>query len=100
MLIGLFVCFTLWKTGTLWLAAGFHFAFDYMQFFIIGTPNGSQHPVGTLFISTFSGPAWVNGGPLGTEASYFTFPVTIALFVYIAMRYRRVEFSTPSTMRT
>jgi len=26
-------------------AVGFHFAFDYMQLFVIGTPNGAQFPV-------------------------------------------------------
>ena len=59
-----------------------------MQFFVIGTRNGSQQPMGTLFNATFNGPAWVNGGPLGTEASYFVFPVTIAMLAYILWRYR------------
>lgn len=87
VLLGFFMCFTLWKTGSLWLAAGFHAAFDFMQFFVIGTRNGSQTPQGTLFHVTFPGPAWVNGGPLGTEASYFVFPVTLALFAYVAWRF-------------
>jgi CAAX protease family protein len=87
VLLGLFMCYTLLKTGSLWLAAGFHFAFDFMQFFVIGTRNGSQAPQGTLFNVTFPGPAWVNGGPLGTEASYFAFPVTLALFAYVAWRF-------------
>lgn len=87
MLLGLFMCYTLLKTGSLWLAAGFHFAFDFVQFFVIGTRNGSQVPHGTLFNVTFPGPAWVNGGPLGTEASYFVFPVTLALFAYVAWRF-------------
>lgn len=85
--LGLFACFTLWMTGSLWFAAGFHFAFDFMQFFVIGTRNGSQTPQGTLFDARFPGPAWINGGPLGTEASYFVFPVTLALFAYVAWRY-------------
>jgi CAAX protease family protein len=92
LFLGFFMCLTLWKTGSLWLAAGFHFAFDYMQFFVIGTPNGSQHPVGTLLNASFNGPAWVNGGPLGTEASYFTFPVTVLLFLYVMWRYPRATF--------
>ena len=79
---------SLWRTGSLWFAAGFHFAFDFMQFFVIGTRNGSQTPRGTLFNVSFPGPAWVNGGPLGTEASYFIFPLTVALLAYILWRYR------------
>ena len=77
-----------WRTGSLWFAAGFHFAFDFMQFFVIGTRNGSETPQGTLLNVSFPGPAWVNGGPLGTEASYFIFPLTVALLAYILWRYR------------
>ncbi len=97
MLLGLFTCFALWKTGSLWLAAGFHFAFDFMQFFVIGTRNGSQTPQGTLFSVSFPGPTWVNGGPLGTEASYFVFPIIVALFAYVAWRYRgAARFAPPA----
>lgn len=88
MFIGFTIAITFLRTGSLWLAAGFHFAFDYMQFFVIGTRNGSQQPVGTLFHATFNGPAWVNGGPLGTEASYFVFPVTLGMLALILWRYR------------
>ncbi|HEV7180335.1 MAG TPA: type II CAAX endopeptidase family protein [Candidatus Baltobacteraceae bacterium] len=96
MLLGFFTCFALWKTGSLWLATGFHAAFDFMQFFVIGTPNGSQTPIGRLFDVSFPGPAWVNGGVLGTEASVFAIPVTLALFAYIAWRYRETRFTLPS----
>ncbi|MHB8152426.1 MAG: CPBP family intramembrane glutamic endopeptidase [Vulcanimicrobiaceae bacterium] len=87
MLLALVICFSFWRTGSLWLAVGFHSAFDFMQFFVIGTRNGSQVPVGTLLHATFPGPAWVNGGPLGTEASIFVLPLTLALFLYIAWRH-------------
>jgi membrane protease YdiL (CAAX protease family) len=88
MFIGFTIAITFLRTGSLWLAAGFHFAFDYMQFFVIGTRNGSLQPVGTLLDATFNGPAWVTGGALGTEASYFVFPVTLGMLAYILWRYR------------
>ncbi|MDE2483258.1 MAG: CPBP family intramembrane metalloprotease [bacterium] len=97
MLLGLFTCYALWKTGSLWLAAGFHAAFDFMQFFVIGTRNGSQAPEGTLFNASFPGPAWINGGPLGTEASAFIFPAIVALAAYVAWRYRGAPRFTPPT---
>lgn len=87
VVIGLFTCLTVARTGSLWLAAGFHFSFDYMQFFVIGTRNGGAEPVGHLLNVTFPGPAWANGGPLGTEASYFMLPVLALLFVYMFVRY-------------
>jgi membrane protease YdiL (CAAX protease family) len=93
LFIGMFLCFTLWRTGSLWLAAGFHFAVDYMQFFIIGTRNGSAVPLGHLLNSSFPGPAWVNGGALGTEASYFVFPVVALLFVVVHLLHPKVRFT-------
>ncbi len=91
VLIGLLLCFTLWRTGSLWLAAGFHFSFDFMQFFVIGTRNGGQQAVGHLLDVAFPGPAWANGGPLGTEASYFMLPAMALMFVYVLLRYPKPE---------
>ena len=98
LFIGLFLCFTLWRTGSLWLAAGFHFAFDYMQFFVIGTRNGGQEPLGHLFNASFPGAAWINGGALGTEASIFVFPVVAVLWLLVARLHPRTRFS-PRALR-
>jgi membrane protease YdiL (CAAX protease family) len=87
VLLGLLLCLTVRRTGSLWLAAGFHCTFDFMQFFVIGTPNGGAQPVGHLLDVAFPGPAWANGGPLGTEASYFMLPVIALLFAYVLLRY-------------
>jgi hypothetical protein len=80
--------YSILRTGTLWFAVGFHFAFDYMQLFIIGTPNGSQVPVGRLFEVRFLGPAWLTGGVLGTEASVLMYPAIALLWLYVGWRYR------------
>lgn len=86
---GMFVCFTVLRTGTLWFGVGLHTAFDFMQLFVIGTRNGGQVPVAHLLDSTFPGPAWINGGSLGTEASVLMYPLFIAAFVYVALRFPR-----------
>jgi uncharacterized protein len=41
---GLWLCYSVLRTGTLWLAVGYHVSFDYMQLFVIGTKNGSVEP--------------------------------------------------------
>ena len=58
-----------------------------MQLFVVGTRNGAQVPVGHLLAATFPGPAWVNGGQLGTEASLLMYPLFVAAFVYVAVRF-------------
>ena len=82
-------CYSVLRTGNLWFAVGFHAAYDFMQFFVIGTPNGGQIPVGRLFDATFNGPAWLTGGQLGTEASWFAVPLDALAFAYIWWRYRK-----------
>lgn len=89
--LGLIMCFALQRTGSLWLPVGFHASYDFMQFFVIGTRNGGARPVGTLLQASFPGPAWINGGPLGTEASYFMLPVMLLLLAYIYYRFPAKE---------
>jgi len=82
-ILGLAICLSVQRTGTLWWAVGWHAAFDFGQFFLIGTHNGGQAPVGHLLAVTFDGPALLNGGELGTEASIFMVPAAIATFIYV-----------------
>ncbi|HVV63939.1 MAG TPA: CPBP family intramembrane glutamic endopeptidase [Rhizomicrobium sp.] len=94
--VSLVLCFTVLRTGTLWFAVGFHIAFDFMQFFVIGTRNGGLTPAGRLLEATFDGPAWVNGGSLGTEASLLMYPALALLWLYVWARYpRSAQATTP-----
>ncbi|HEV3483572.1 MAG TPA: CPBP family intramembrane glutamic endopeptidase, partial [Candidatus Acidoferrales bacterium] len=85
--LSMLLSYTMLRTGTLWFAVGFHIAFDYMQLFVIGTPNGSQFPVGRLLDVRFNGPAWLTGGVLGTEASFLMYPAIALLWLYVWRRY-------------
>ena len=86
--LSLWLCYTVLRTGNLWFAVGFHIAFDFMQFFVIGTPNGKQIPQGRMFDVTFNGPAWLTGGVLGTEASFLMYPLIAAIWLYVFWRFR------------
>ena len=46
--ISMMLCWSVKRTGALWFAVGFHIAFDFMQFFVIGTPNGNLIPQGRM----------------------------------------------------
>lgn len=86
---GLWTCYSVLRSGSLWLAVGYHAAFDYMQLFVIGTRNGGVAPENHLLSISFQGPEWVTGGALGTEASFLMFPALALMFVYI--RWRRFK---------
>jgi len=96
--LGLAICLSVRRTGTLWWAVGWHTAFDFGQFFLIGTNNGGQTPVGHLFKVSFPGSAWLNGGELGTEASVFMVPAAIATFVYVLWFLRGKDDDTGKTV--
>ena len=72
-LLGLFCCFTLLRTGTLWFAVGFHAAFDWGEFYFYGTPNNGTPATGHLLNSSFHGPAWLTGGSAGPEGSVLAY---------------------------
>ncbi|HEX3654083.1 MAG TPA: CPBP family intramembrane glutamic endopeptidase [Rhizomicrobium sp.] len=82
----LLICYSVLKTGNLWFAVGLHAAFDYMQLFVIGSPNGALVPQGRLLDVTFSGPTWLTGGVLGTEASLLMYPLLALLTLYVWWR--------------
>lgn len=90
---GMLICFSVLRTGSLWFAVGLHASFDFMQIFVIGTRNGGQVPVAHLLDASFPGPAWVNGGSLGTEASVLMYPLFVAVFIYVALRFPRTKTS-------
>ncbi|HEY2835024.1 MAG TPA: CPBP family intramembrane glutamic endopeptidase [Rhizomicrobium sp.] len=87
MSLSLLLSYSVLRTGTLWFAVGFHIAFDYMQLFVIGTPNGSLLPMGRLLDVRFDGPWWLTGGVLGTEASFLMYPAIALLWLYVWWRY-------------
>ena len=87
--LGIWCCYTVLRTGSLWLAVGYHVAFDYMQLFVIGTQNGSVTPADHLLSTSFQGPAWITGGVLGTEASLLMYPLIALMFLYVSWRHPR-----------
>jgi membrane protease YdiL (CAAX protease family) len=83
-LIGLLLCLMLARTGDLWLAVGYHAAFDYVALVVLASPNtgmpAGERAVGHLLQTSFSGPAWLTGGDCGLEASLLMFPVLAVSF--------------------
>ena len=83
--VGLVFCLSLWYTGSLWWAVGFHAAWDWGESYFYGTSDSGmmaqghllgEHPVGKLLWS---------GGPTGPEGSLVAIPllVIIALAMWL-----------------
>jgi uncharacterized protein len=87
VLIALFFCFTLRRTGTLWFAVGLHAAWDYGETFIYGVPDSGMVARGHLLNSSFHGPRWLTGGSVGPEASVACFVIIGLLFVVFHFAY-------------
>jgi len=86
-LLGLFMCLSVRRTGTLAFAIGWHFAFDWGAICLYSGRNAGEFAVGKLLNTQWTGPDWLTGGMLGPEASRLVFVVIAALFVVFALRY-------------
>jgi hypothetical protein len=93
--VGLVFCLSLWYTGSLWWAIGFHATWDWAQTFFYGTPDSgmiarghfmSEHPVGPLLWS---------GGPTGPEGSLYIIPLLLIMALAIWLWWRRRGVTTP-----
>jgi hypothetical protein len=84
--VGIFWCFTLRRTGTLWFAFGMHAAFDFGETFLFSVPDSGVVFPGHLSSAVIhGGPAWLVGGSAGPEASVLDF-VILAIFFYVVHR--------------
>jgi membrane protease YdiL (CAAX protease family) len=80
VLTGLFWCFTLRRTGSLWFAVGMHAAFDFGETFLYSVPDSGMIFPGHLSSATLAGPSWLVGGTAGPEASILDFLVLLVFF--------------------
>ena len=90
--IAFILCFTLWRTGTLWFAVGLHFGWDYAETFIYGVPDSGEVATGHLLTPHFQGSHWITGGSVGPEGSALVFVIygLMALLFHFAYRERKL----------
>ena len=89
---GMMLAFSLWRTGTLLWGIGFHFAWDYAETFIYGVPDSGFVSPDHVLSAKFMGPAWITGGSVGPEGSYFIFLVLAAVAMLIHFAYPAPRF--------
>lgn len=93
---GLMLCFSVWRTGSILWGLGFHFMWDYSESFLYGVPDSGFVSPQHLLSARFSGPAWITGGTVGPEGSWFIFLVLAAIAVAIQFAYPQRKFRSLS----
>jgi membrane protease YdiL (CAAX protease family) len=92
-LAGLVFCFSLWRTGSLWWAIGFHTSWDWAQSFLYGVADSglmvqhhllATHPVGKPILS---------GGATGPEGSIFIIAILALISLIILFTLPRTHYS-------
>lgn len=84
-LAGLVFCFSLWRTGSLWWAIGFHTSWDWAQSYLYGVADSGMMAQQHLLASHPVGKPILSGGATGPEGSVFVlvmFLVIVAVIVF------------------
>jgi membrane protease YdiL (CAAX protease family) len=84
-LVGLVFCLSLWRTGSLWWAIGFHAAWDWAQSFLYGVADSGLMMQSHLFATHPAGRPILSGGLTGPEGSVFLFPIILVACVVIVL---------------
>jgi len=91
-LVAMVFCLSLWRTGSLWWAIGFHAAWDWAQSFLYGVADSGMliqhrflatHPVGKPVLS---------GGATGPEGSIYILAVLALVVLIIVLTLKRAHY--------
>jgi membrane protease YdiL (CAAX protease family) len=89
-LAGFMFCLSLWRTGSLWWAIGFHCTWDWAQSYLYGVADSGLMVQGHLFATHPVGRPFLSGGLTGPEGSLFLVPV-------MALAVAAIVFTLPRT---
>jgi membrane protease YdiL (CAAX protease family) len=86
-LAGLVFCLSLWRTGSLWWAIGFHTSWDWGQSFLYGVADSGLMVQHHLLATHPAGKPILSGGTTGPEGSIFILAVLalVVLIVFVTL---------------
>lgn len=93
-LAGLVFCFSLWRTGSLWWAIGFHTTWDWAQSFLYGVADSGMMAQHHLLATHAVGQPLMSGGTTGPEGSIFVLPVLALISLLIIFTLPRTGYTT------
>ncbi len=91
-LAGLLFCFSLWRTGSLWWAIGFHTSWDWGQSFLYGVADSGMMAQHHLLATHPVGKPILSGGATGPEGSIFIVAVLAIGALIIVFTLPRTQY--------
>ncbi|MDA0576435.1 CPBP family intramembrane glutamic endopeptidase [Burkholderia gladioli] len=88
IVLGLILCLTLWYTGSLWWAIGFHAAWDWGESAVYGASDSGSVVQHAMFAARPLGSVLLSGGSAGPEGSLLILPLMGFIAVLIWLRWR------------
>ena len=89
---GLVFCFSLWRTGSLWWAIGFHTSWDWSQNFLYGVADSGVTIQHRLLLTHPVGKPILSGGATGPEGSIFIAAILPIIFLIILFTLPRGQY--------
>ena len=84
-LIGLIFTFSLWRTGSLWWAVGWHAAWDWAESFVYGVRDSGTTIQHALYATHPQGAVLLSGGLTGPEGSAYVLGIIALTAIIIAI---------------
>jgi len=91
-LASLVFCLSLWRTGSLWWAIGFHASWDWAQSFLYGVADSGLMVQHHLLATHALGKPLMSGGTTGPEGSIFIMPILALISFIIIFTLPRVSY--------
>jgi membrane protease YdiL (CAAX protease family) len=96
-LAGMVFCFSLWRTGSLWWAIGFHTTWDWAQSFLYGVADSGMMAQHHLLATHPEGKPILSGGATGPEGSVFILAVLALACLIIVFTLPRRQTGASAT---
>jgi hypothetical protein len=93
-LFSLVFCLSLWRTGSLWWAIGFHSSWDWAQSFLYGVGNSGYQFQHHLLATHPLGRPLMSGGATGPEGSIFVLGIFALTWPIIMLTLPRTGYGT------
>jgi membrane protease YdiL (CAAX protease family) len=91
-LFSLVFCFVIRRTGDLWMAVGFHLAWNWGEAFFYGLPDSGIPAQARYLVLSIQGSNLWTGGSAGPEASFLDPLVLLLIALAVHLRYPTVTY--------